>query len=122
MNMDRFKACFKGRPEAHRTGCSVPDAVVRLLFVSLVLAQVLDVHSTLGAPAHRSEVNPAILWIAAHIGTQAALLFIKSFSVLVIALLYRSWRQGGGQHNRLYTLVLLVLNIEYAVVLLNNYL
>jgi hypothetical protein len=99
----------------------VPDSVVRVLFVSLLIEQVLDLHSTLTAPAHRTEVNPAILWVAGHVGIPVALLFIKSMAVLVIVALSRVWKQSGGHQNRIYALVLLALNFEYCVVVMNNY-
>lgn len=105
----------------HERGGSVPDRVVKALFLLLLVEQVFDLHSTLTAPAHRGEANPVIVWVANHVGIAAAMLFIKSWAVLVIVALSRAWKRSGGLQNKTYALVLAALSMEYALVIANNY-
>lgn len=99
----------------------IPDWLVKAMFLSLLAEQALDLHSTLTAPSHRTEVNPVIVWIASHVGISVAMLFIKSCAALVIVALSKLWRKGGSGHNRIYAITLLALNLEYAVIVINNY-
>lgn len=104
-----------------QTLARLSSKVVFALFITLLLLQGLDMHSTLTAPSHRYETNPVIVWIASYVGLLHAMAVMKLFSILVIAALSRAWKKSDDAYNHLYLPSLAFLNIEYLLVVINNY-
>lgn len=104
-----------------QTLARLSSKVIFAMFLTLLILQGLDMHSTLTAPPHRFETNPVIVWIATHIGLLHAMAIMKLFAILVIAALSRAWKKSDDAYNHLYLPSLAFLNIEYLLVVANNY-
>jgi hypothetical protein len=94
---------------------------VALLFISLLILQILDAHSTLSAGAERHETNGLIIWLANWVGFAAAVVITKAFSILVLFLLYRLWRLTEGAHDGKFVVILTLLAVIYSIIDGSNY-
>ena len=92
------------------------------LFVLLVVAQALDLHSTLIGISSRTEQNQLINSLAAHIGFTPALIFFKLAATSVLLFFYRTWLNARGQLDGVTAISLIFLATLNLMVVANNYL
>lgn len=105
-----------------------PDPVLQrserrlLAFMCILLAllQVLDLHSSLHAAGEgRSETNPLILWLVAHVGFSPAVVAFKTAALAVLAAYYHV---VSGFNRMLWPSISLIpVCAAYVAVVLNNY-
>lgn len=101
---------------------SLTSKSIPYLFALLLVAQALDLHSTLLGISSRTEQNQLINWLALHIGFTQALIFFKVVAASVLLFFYRTWRNTKGQLDTATAICLVFLSTINLLVVANNYL
>jgi hypothetical protein len=91
------------------------------LFVSLLLLQGADLHSSLSARGGQFEANRLINSLSLWLSPRAAVIAVKTAAIVLVGLLALLWRRSRGM-DREFALCLLLLVLMYAGVVANNYL
>lgn len=96
------------------------SVLAKYLFAIIAILQVLDWHSTFRALGQgREELNPAILWLAVHLGMAGAVTVVKLIALAITAGYFRLSTPYHARNRLLVPLTLVAL--AYLVVVLNNY-
>jgi len=95
--------------------------VVASLFITLLIEQVLDLHSTATAAVNQHEGNKAVNWVAERIGFVPTIVLVKLAVVAVIGFLFRTWRRSKGSHDLEFAVSLGLVAVTYGAVIFNNY-
>ena len=91
------------------------------LFATLLLLQVLDLHSTLmRSPTGEAETNPLIGWLAGVIGFANALGLVKFVAAAVTFYWWDAWRKSH-QNSWFLVSILATLIVILGLVVTNNY-
>jgi hypothetical protein len=94
--------------------------LLAFLCIALALLQVMDLHSSLlAAEAGRSELNPVILWLIAHVGFGPGVFTFKAVVLIVLGLYYRV--VSGFDRMLWPSISLIPVCAAYIAVVLNNY-
>lgn len=104
-----------------KTSPSTPKNIP-FLFGLLILVLALDLHSTLIGISARGELNPAINWLAHHIGFVQALVGLKAIAVLALFFFYRTWHSASRQFDTATAVCLSFLILINSLIVANNYL
>lgn len=94
--------------------------LLAFLCIALAVLQVMDLHSSIkAAAAGRSELNPVILWLIAHVGFGPGVFAFKSVVLVVVAMYYRV----VSRFDRMLwpSISLIPVCAAYIAVVLNNY-
>ncbi|WP_371765557.1 DUF5658 family protein [Massilia sp.] len=94
--------------------------LLAFLCIALAVLQVMDLHSSLrAAQSGRSELNPVILWLIAHVGFGPGVFAFKAVVLIVLGLYYRV---VSGFNRMLWPSISLIpVCAAYIAVVLNNY-
>jgi len=95
---------------------------IPFLFLALVLAQVLDLHSTLRGISIKQEQNHLINWLADQVGFTLAIVCVKAAAATALLFFYQTWRGTKGQLDMQVAAVLVLLAVISWLVVANNYL
>lgn len=80
---------------------------------------VLDGYSSVHFARGKHELNPLITALATNLGFSLAISLIKFLDLIIILVFYRLWER----HHKasIWTVVLAVINLSYALVIINNF-